>query len=430
MVPVGRVAGGAPLLGVLADEGGAVAAEDSLPDDAVRLCADGPTLERAKAAVRALDRAIGALDDQADPKNVKAELDGILDSPCFALARIDLGLPLLAFDSGLALKTWWHEGGAAWLQPYTQISNRFLAVPGAPRKSLLLDGHAGHPLAPLLCPAKDGACGGETAGWARRLTADLERRRPAPRSDWEACFETAKAKEVVDRYATYVDCMMQHVVIQDPPPLGRFKAPRDGVFVTKVETSRGCSELRVYALDTGARYAAEDCGQGVSVSAGRVPLAALREAVWATLLAAARQSEVRRTQTFYVPVGIAIARRPDSELEMPLPSTSTRSRERLVDWSWMRVDRGALVGQVSGSLQIPDPTSDTGDHASELLSIADDGATSGCAPSGFPPQVIRWDRPGPALDDRVSVELDGPETSALRTALAMHPRAPACQAAP
>jgi hypothetical protein len=429
-VPVRGVAGVAPHITIGEDTSEAVVAEDPIPANAIRLCAEGPLLERATGSLRALDRTVGALDDAADPKSAKAELDRILDSPCFALARIDLGFSELAFDSGLAMKTWWSEGGATWLRRYTELDNRFLTVAGAPRRSLLLDRRAGHPLTPLLCRAKDGGCGGETAGWARRLTADLERRRPAERADWEACLETAKAEAPVHRYATYFDCMTADVVVQDAPPLGRFKAPRDGVFVTESATGQGCTELRVYALDTGARYAAEDCGQGVSISAGRVPLAALREAVWAILLTAARESGVRQTLTFSVPGGIAFVRPPESVLELSLPGISTTSGQQLRSWSWMRVDRGKLVGQVSGLLRTPDPTSDMAEHASELLAVADDGTTGGCAPGGLPAQAIRWDWPGPSIEDGVSVELDGPESAALRAALAMHPRAPACPAAP
>ena len=386
-----------------------------------------PGWEAASKAVDALAAHVSNLADDGDPKAVKAELDALLATDCFALAAADLE-DASVFDSAVSLKAWWDDGGDAWVRHYLALDeSRQSLVPPTRRRALTTASPKakGHPLAPLLCPPADArstdaiGCAHETVGWVKRADASLIRRAAhgllgtSPRTP-EGCIAEALSKEVSaeDRYARYRACIDTVTLHRDALPLGRFKAPTDGWFVTAAGRRTSCTELRAYDLATGTAYRVSDCSgrrraatAGPSTEIGRVPLPLLREAVWMILLSQVSEHQVvTEGRSFQVPEEIAIGRPArsgghGSSVGFGCGSSAPRS------WSWMRDKGGALVGQASGIIQAPTGCDDADGHAAELLEVAEDGFEAGCAPAGAPSR-LPWSAPGPAVEHDHAALLD------------------------
>ncbi len=361
-------------------------------------CREGsPAHTKAKKAVEKLGKNIQKLPPHADPRPRLMELGRLLDGHCFSLAS--LSRPRLDPDSALALKTWWHDGGAGWVQHFLRLRSRkrdsrvlrTSVTPPTMRKTLSKETNPDHPLAPLLCSLRDGTCGRAAAGWSRRarkafvLHADNRRQQQGQRY----CEHETSAVKKDDQYARWVACTLAQAPRREAFPLTGIVVPTRGWFV--LSGRRGhygyCDEIRAYDLATGAAYIVEGCSDldlsdGGSVNhpatdrsrirsrVGHVPLDNLREAVWMTLLANEVEMEVLpEASTERIPAGV--------KLRLPTTSSSGASIGR----SWSR-DSGQTTlswdlvvgGQTltSGSLTWPNDYNHAAyDHAVELLRIAE-----------------------------------------------------------
>lgn len=391
-----------------------------------------PESDEAKAAQEAIAQ-IGAraaaLRDDDPVKPVTDELEALLQTQCFRLSWGD-PLPPLSFDSGLALRTWWNDGAEAWLRHYLELDeNRTVVIPPSPRHTLLADGNASHPLAPLLCPSNSKACGRETTGWLRRADAALlrEARAQAGRRTEEACAAQASSAEPDARYGVFRQCLEGVGAKRVAMRLGKFKAPADGWLVVR-DTARRCETIRAYELTSGAAYVAELCSAPPTVRAGRVSVAAAREATWMLALAQTADRNVRTTTEAYsIPDDISILRAAYESGSMSLGYTLGGAPSRARHWSWMRASNGALVGQVSGIYVRPSGRTDAEAYALELLDVADDSFEEGCSPSG-PPAHLAWSAPGDPIPGRERAVLATSSNDATRTALARARRPGNCTA--
>lgn len=411
-----------------------------LDDGALRPCdPDDADATTAKAAIAALGGRIATLRDDGDPRALTAELEALLATRCFAMAAGDPARRH-AWDSALSLKTWWSDGGEAWLEHYVDLlRTRAIVVPPSARRTLVLDGNASHALAPLLCPVAAASCGADALGWIRRADASLLRRAGAARAgagrDEEACAREASAAEPGARFPLFRACIDDLATTRDALPLGRFKAPVDGWLVVRDTRgwSRTCETVRTYDLATGAAFVAEACASAggaprVKASSGRVGVAGLREAAWMLALSQVTEARVRTTsQTFEVPDDVPIERPAAFGTSVSFRCGGVSSGGAR-DWSWMRSEQGALRGRVSGHVRAPHGRGDAEGHAMELLSIVDDGFEEGCAPAR-PPRGVAWDAPGPSAGGREAATLASAATPAVEAALGAA-SAPACARKP
>jgi len=137
--------------------GGTIAiAQPAVADDLIRPCKPG-TAEHAEAnkALDALDAEIHKLAPAADPVPLTKRLAALGKQGCF---RIVDGLDVEA-KSGLALRTWWEDGGHSVAASALELGGKEPYVWVAPdvRPALTRETAPKHRLAPLLCPAYDEA---------------------------------------------------------------------------------------------------------------------------------------------------------------------------------------------------------------------------------------------------------------------------------
>ncbi|MBX3187028.1 MAG: hypothetical protein KF819_08440 [Labilithrix sp.] len=397
-------------------------------DDVIRPCLPGtPEHTAARSAFEALSARIDDLAGDGDPKPVKAELEALLETPCFRLSAGDPhdGLPL---SSAMSLKAWWNDGGRGWVEHYLELARaRQVVVPPTPRRALTSMGTAKHALAPLLCPPGEaGACGRETTGWALRADRALDRRARALFAETReaSCAREAATAEPKDRYDGYRACLEGVAPRRAALPLGRFKAPKDGwLVIAGPQSRRGCEEIRAYDLVTGAAWTVSRCNAsshalaaGVTTTSGRLDVAPLREAAWMIMLSSLAETRVRtRSESYEVPKEIPI-QRPLLSVRGFGSSGGCGFGGHLRAWSWMRERGGSVSGQVSGVLRWPSGCDDAEDHAAELLEIAEGAIEPGCAPAAPPP--IAWTSPGPGVESAPPALFDDPAPAPLRTALA------------
>jgi hypothetical protein len=424
--PVAPVSGvkAAPIDGTAKDT---TSEEEEAPadDDAyVGPCVDGPERQAARAAWGDLGTRIGSLDDAADPKPLTDELTNLLTTECFRLSG-QAPHDALSFDSAIALRTWWNDGGSDWTESFlAQGEQRVLVVPPSPRRTATKQIGKKHPLASLVCADSDASCAQDTTGWSRRATRALELRAIGQHGSWaknaETCEKDALGEKAVNkRFLGWESCMDEATLRRTALPLGRIKAPVDGWIV--VEGARRCGDLRAYDLASGATYIVNDrCGRAGSptVKVGRVPVSALREAAWMILVAPLADKSVRVESSRYeVPKLIPIVQ-PASFGFSITTHCGGCGVSGARQWSWMRDRGGALKGQASGVIHPTAPCDDAEDHAAELLAIVDDSFEEGCAPAA-PPAKIAWSDPGGALGERgPPASFDDPDHATLRTALA------------
>lgn len=398
--------------------------ENPFTSDAVVPCRDDEDRAEARKAVESLGAEIGSLDEASSPlalEKVRRRLTALLDTPCFELAKSDLREPL-EFDSGLALKTWWWEGGgesALILRVSDNKDERYpaITIPAQPVPSLLLLGHETHPLAPLMCAATDYDCGRDTRGWARRTTTAFRAdRRQMP--DASECEKNLLNEEPENRWSALVNCEVDAAPVETTLPLGRFRAMNDGYFVITSPHS-SCASVDVYDLASGAAIKSSSCGRS-PVEIGRVPLASIREAAWMTALAAYAKDNVRQSTSFTIPERVAPGRTREDAEHARFHLSGHYGRGPQSSWTWYRRVNGKMVAQVTGTTY--GPTSFTASrYAVELLRIAEESFAAGCAPAFSPASLasIPWREPGPMVHENVSLGFDfaSPDLDAARRAI-------------
>jgi hypothetical protein len=405
-------------------------------DDAIRPCSKttrDKELTDAFSELANLNGDVGALADASGPKvdAATASLKRLLDLPCFALARRDHE-GAFAFDSGAAMKFWWNDGGGwEWLDSYLGGDERIHVsiVPEDARRTLFKEGHETDAIAALLCPSADAGCGRETIGWARRAEASFKRM-GSRAGEEPICENEAKQADFPDRWATFRACRAGHASRRTTLPLGRFRAPSDGVVAMVTNTRSGCPEMRVYDLSNGAAIRA-DCHAAML---GRVPLAAIREAAWMLAFASTGKGAQRGLDRVDVPETIVAGRPAIENVGFGGSFGFGWHSTGRMPWTWLRPKKtssgsSALVGEMMGDLY-RGGTSDTHELAKELLAIAEDGFVVGCAPAFPQLSTIHWSEPGQPIDKSSEFLFDQPFLQPTEQVLAMAKPPPRCPPLP
>ncbi|MBX3225967.1 MAG: hypothetical protein KIT84_29675 [Labilithrix sp.] len=393
-----------------------------IPADALRPCtSEGGGLDEARLALAALDARIDRLEDgpSAPTKPVVDAMKALLLTPCFELAGADLPDDELELDSGLALKRWWSDGGHDALAGYLSGKARLdrAVTPPLPRSSFFLDGNDTHVLAPLLCAASDATCGrGEAAGWYRRADKALERRMPNADDELEACEAHVRNEPPLERWSAFRACRLERTPYRSVLPLGRFRAPADGLFAVASGSSH-CWALDVYDLATGAAYRTA-CGS-TTAEVGRVSVSALREAVWMIALSSLASEIHRPADRMDVPAEILPVRPRDGSRGARFGIGGLFASTWSQEWTWLRARKGRFVGQVSGEV-MSGPSPQACEHASDLLAVTNTSFVKGCAPSLSPAvrSAVDWSQPGRRAyhPDNPPFDFERPDLAAPRTA--------------
>ncbi|MEW5737885.1 MAG: hypothetical protein AB1938_03105 [Myxococcota bacterium] len=338
---------------------------------------------------------------------------------------------------------WWERGGGDWLASgWANPPNPdFTVVPPDVAKPLTREKAGG--LARLLCAADaPKECGRDSAGWELRARTALEPAEGHPGDEAmkqaeEVCGAVAAKAKRDEKYRAWRRCLDEKRPRGALLPLGRLDAPKDGWLVLRGRRGHYhfCDEARAYDLATGAAWVAQSCAglvlqqggsvdhdatdaqRGVTVKVGRLPVDALREAAWMTMLvphvtlnAQPRAWFVRR------PPGLT-PRWPDdlSTEGLGLGSFWVTSAQTHLAWSW----QGNDGLRESGTLTWPNSSNAAEDHADDLWRIAEVSFAEGCAPVRPPAQLVVGGRPGVSGLDARPDSLEGAERRLLE-ALATH----------
>jgi hypothetical protein len=356
-------------------------------------CASGSQeLREARRRFEALDAKVEALAEGGSAQGAVEALHRVLGSRCFELSRESPRRPEAPLR-GRALKTWWREGGRAWVASYLEPARRMVVVPPDVRAVLPreLAGTAAPSLAALLCPEGEAACGAETEPWRARAEAAFPRTREA----WDARGEADCAEGLADvpepqRYPRWRECVEERRPTGPALALGRVRAPEAGWLLLRERPgdSGSCDEVRVYELGTGAAYLSRGCGASGeahregTVLAGTVAVAPLREAVWMLLLKEQVEADVQtRALSVPLPEGLSLAGHFEDSLVASVRGGAWAGTARTrLEWSWLSPGRAPL----SGVLTWPE-SSDAGEvHAARLLEAAEDSFTETCPPVTVP----------------------------------------------
>jgi hypothetical protein len=416
----------------------APAARGQSPPEARPCRPDSPPHREATQALAALSAQIEALAPAADHRPASAALIALLAHPCLRLADLDL-VEQPTFDSALALKHFWKESGADWLQAYLDHAKPGtdgggkIALPGVPRPTLSKETHPGHELAPLLCSLADADCGVRTRGWALRAGDAVEP--PVYLGDDESkeCQRKARGARASQRYTVWRACIDGKITRTMALPLGGLNAPADGWLV--IHGRRGhyefCDEIRAYDLATGAAYVAQQCdglirlwtGEAGDADAGRVKARAgqvvrenLRETAWMMLITPfVGELAARATHHLYLPDGIELRR--SARLEPRRRVIVTSSDQTELAWSYVR--QGAVMA--TGTLTWPSDYANTArSHAVRLLEITEAAFAPGCPRAVLPAGLISTARLGARPDvSPVDASADALDQTALDLSMAL-----------
>lgn len=394
----------------------------------LRRCKPGPSDTQARGLLDGLDAALKA----GKPPAVKTAWRAVKAHACFALPLHET-FREPPEDDPEAFQVWWDRGGREWLASglSTSANDAFAVVPpDAPRR---LDPKKGAGAARLQCAkgAPD-TCARETAGWALRAAAALE-----PDEDLHdhsardaieaACAAEAKKAKKVESYRAWRTCLDGQRPQGSTLPLGTFQAPADGWLVLRGRRGhyQFCDELRAYDLATGAAWVTQSCSglvlqqggsvdhdatdaqRGVSVKVGRLPLEALREAAWMTLLAPHVEEHVQPRGWFVRrPPGLEPAWPDDGQLGgIGMGGFWMSSAQTQLAWSW----QGKDWLRDAGTLTWPDSSVAAVDYADQLWRIAEAAFLEGCAPARPPKQLIVGGKPGVSGLDATRASLDTAE---------------------
>jgi len=407
------------------------------PERVFKPCAkEEPAWTSARSAGDALDARIKALAPGEDATAALSELDRILAGDCHALLRQEQ--PGLAMPKSTeSLKAWWEAGGREWIRwPLSPIAfSRTVAgttglrdvlkaiIPPTPRLSLA----AKHDLTPatreILCPAESDSCGNDTAGWLKRahqtfrLAARIDEpgvSRSFPLVVPDCDTSALNRPDEFNRYAFWRRCVEQKVGRQEALPLGRFRAPTEGLLAILDIGGHGdwscrtCDELRVYDVASGAAWIAHRCrcadpmhgsdyvcaeyAESRARQTGRVAVDALREALWMLLLMPHVQENARlELTTLEIPHGIQPTWPDKPEARPSFVPSEARWWDRIaasdsgrlagfgkIRWAWVR--KGALIAAstlpTAGSFRSIEArrlgfTPDAASHGAVLVEVAE-----------------------------------------------------------
>jgi hypothetical protein len=199
-------------------------------------------------------------------KALVARIEKLAGGRCFEIIE---GASVEA-KNGLSLRTYWQDGGFSRLRSALALGGKgkrlYFTEPNV-RRALTLETVPASPIAAMLCPAADEACGAETAGWELRVEALFALAAKAPRfrtrrQDHD-CERVARAAPRSKQFDVWRGCLESDddVAPRTNLPIGRTRAPRRGWFVIKGRRGHYdfCDELRAYDLATGSAYVAGSC---------------------------------------------------------------------------------------------------------------------------------------------------------------------------
>ena len=362
----------------------------------------------------ALDRQIEALGPRADASAAYVELLRLLEDPCFALATGE-GIPL-APENGLAMRTWWRDGGELWVRHYLHLSEssepRTAVVPPTMRRTLTPQTHRKHPFERWLCPVGKPECADETEmGYRKDFIADMhltstglgalstgpnDHEGTTIEFNWGACEETAALADEEHRYAAFRDCIELATPRHWDLPIGGFRAPERGWLV--VQGRRGhytyCDQLSLFDLSTGASYQSELCGGILCVGGddrcetpeykwrrGNVDPPTVRAALWAMMWGGeAEAGVVRHAAIFDVPEKME-ARRPGRPEYRADGRTGWSSNHTQLTWSYGVDGKHGFDGMIGW----PNGGGHGGlDYAADQLKAMEATFEEGCPKASFP----------------------------------------------
>ncbi|MEW6433595.1 MAG: hypothetical protein AB1730_18975 [Myxococcota bacterium] len=379
---------------------------------------------------------LGAALEAGDAERLKVAWGAVKAHTCFALPLHET-FREPPDDDVEAFQAWWARGGRDWLASgLSNFGNEAFTVvpPDAPKRPE--PGKAAG-LERLACPkgAPD-TCARETAGWVLRAAEALEPREDrhddSERKATEvACAAEAKKATKPNAYRAWRECLERKRPQGAALPLGRYQAPKDGWLVLRGRRGhyQFCDEVRAYDLSTGAAWVAQSCSglvlqqggrvdhdatdaqRGLTVRVGRLPLEALREAAWMTLLAAHVSDHVQPWAWFVRrPAGLEPAWPDDDAVHgIGLGSFWGSSAQTTLAWSW----QGAEGLRDAGTLTWPDSASAGENHAAALWRIAEAAFLEGCAPARLARQLVVGKKPGVSGLDAKRSSLDAVEKRLL-----------------
>jgi len=377
---------------------------------------------------------LGKALEAKDAAVVKATWDVMKAHACFALPFHETWRAP-STDDVEAMAAWWERGGRDWLYSGLASSGNadFVVLPPDAPKRVTKEKAPG--LARLECAADaPPGCARESAGWALRANSAFAPRVDEPgdhsreRIEAECAVEAKQAKKL-EQYRAWRTCLEGKRPQGAALPLGRFRAPTDGWLVLRGRRGHYhfCDEVRAYDLATGAAWVAKNCSglvllpggsvdhdatdakRGVTVQVGRLPVEALREAAWMTLLSEHVENHVQPYAWFVRRPAWLEPRWPDDGTMhgLGLGGFWATSAQTQLAWSWQGTD--GL--RDSGSLTWPNSSSAGEDHADELWRIAEAAFLEGCAPARLPAQLVVAGKPGVSSLDATPSSLRAAEQS-------------------
>jgi len=385
--------------------------------DVIRHCPRGqPHFEAARRELTRIDEEIKSLAAHDDPVPLIKALKALLDGPCFALASSWPGGLEEPPDTGRSLQHFWESGGNVWFPQFLRFDEDtpYTFTRPSVRKSLGSDTHPEHALAPLLCPLGDLDCAPQSKGWKLRAEHTFSLRAQGDSGtrifDADPCYQEAIKKPEVERWDSWFNCLQREVkeaaMEQRALPLAQLRVD-SGWWV--LSGRRGhhqfCDEVRAYDLVTGTAYIVSSCsGLALNLDGsvdvarteaqrkpqtriGHLPLNALREAAWMSMLA----PEVQEGVMLYG-VGTTL---PAEIIPMRASRGSVRgyswgagggfhSGQTTLSWTWT----DGRQKHITGELTWPEDLRRAGyEHAVKLLQIAEAGFVESC-PKARPPRSL------------------------------------------
>ena len=291
--------------------------------------------EEAKAARRALtevSRQIHSLSPDEDTSAVAKRLWDLHEMRCFE-GSMETWRPYSA-TRGEGLKRWWKDGGEEWLRSYLEqaAGSRTVVIPPDVRTSLTAS--PGTALSTVVCP-RDQTCP-ESSAWKRRTQSAILATWKAEREWWNPPekFAPPKRKDCVARlagipkeaqYTALRDCWERTRVRTPLLPIGEVRLPKEGWLILRGRRGHYsfCDEVRAYSLKTGSAYIASSCsalalvsgghvdahatdkGRKLEVTAGKVPVDALRDTTLLLMIHESVDKAVQpKAERFELPAGL------------------------------------------------------------------------------------------------------------------------------
>ena len=390
-------------------------------DEIIRPCKPGtPEHAAAGKALNALDADIRKLAPGADPERLKKRLGDLGAQTCFQIVDLDADA-----KSGLALRTWWEDGGHDTAASALDLGGKDPYVWLRPdvRRALTIETAPHHRLAPLLCPAYDEKCGRDTDGWRLRAEAALQRAARARHlagdgggpflAEWtrerrptdDDCATYARKAAPRRQLVRFRNCLDATAERSPRFPIGRVKKPTEGWLV--VSGRRGhynfCDELRAFDLATGSAYRVGSCSglalmsggdvdhratddaRKTSRERGTVSLDEIREAAWMLLqLGELDPSVLLRAVGYALPKSIALESDNHALEGIGLGGIAWTSGQTSLEWRVTAATRELGRGTITWPRDLND---DVEAYATELLEVAEASFTPGC-PTATPPAAL------------------------------------------